>query len=152
MDRVPAMTVMDMAACKLSKYLAAVSPSCRSGKAKDSLLIANELDLDPCPSLKPLRSVPWRNLLRVRKFPRLPRPEVDVELRALPLRVGGVGGVTSSEPRPEVLIVEALSRAPRRRGMPMGDECGEGAEWLESFLRRGYALGAKGTLVLEKEL
>ena len=99
--------------------------------------MANEFDLELLPGESwrdALASEPCRKRLRVRNPPRLARPPVEVELRALPLpRVGGVGGVISSDGLPTVLIVEALSRRPSLLGGAMlGDDLVEAAEFVES--------------------
>lgn len=61
--------------------------------------------------------------MRLRKPPKLVRPEVEVELRAL-ARLGGVGEVViSSDGLPRELIVDDRSRKPNRRGgARVGDE------------------------------
>ena len=77
----------------------------------------NELDMEwkPGDELRSRRSELCRNRLKPRRPPKLDRPAVEVELRALD-GIGGVGGVRSSDLRPKELTVEDLSRSPKRRG------------------------------------
>lgn len=101
-----------------------MSPSSRSGTTKVSLLRAKEFDFerDPGEAFRAMGSEPCRNRFRLRKPPRLVLPDIDVEFRPL-ARVGGVGGVVSSECLPSELMVDDLSRKPNLLGgTRVGDE------------------------------
>lgn len=150
LDSMPAMTFLDATPCKRSRYLAAVSPSMRSGRAIVSRLIVIELALELVPGESYLYPVPspLRKRFKVRNPPRLARPLVDVEFRVLPFKVGGVGGVTSSEGLPKVLFVFARSRIPsRKEWLAAGVELAECMDRLESLRMRGCG-AAKETLAL----
>lgn len=75
-----------------------------------------------------------RKRAKFRKPPRLDRPVVEVEFRALPFMVGGVS--ISCEVRPNELVVDARSRIPSRIGGCRGDELVDPCERWDSLRKR----------------
>lgn len=130
----PAMKLTETVPCNRSRYFPAASPSSRSGSMSASRLMPNELDFDLVPGeswREPFASEPCLNLFILNRPPKLVRPLVEDELRALP-SVGGVGGVVSLDGLPKLLIVEALSLRPSRRGGAIiGEDRVDGVELLE---------------------